>query len=480
MSLNYVLAWLLPWVTGCGICLALNRGRREPGDLVAATGMGLLVGIFIAAALSCMLAAGNTVAAFSRAAPWLAGIGLLAWTAVFVFREPSRTPALFAKAGSTGWRLFWGLLLLAILVRLSVIASETLLHPTFPWDAWAAWAVKPKAWFLLGHQVPYAPIQEWLSKPDLDLRTSSIWDYPELLAWVQIWFASAAGGWNEPLINTVWVGVLAAIGLASYGQWRALGIRPVMAMLLVYGLMSLPLLDAHAALAGYADLWVAAALGMAVLCWFRWISQRNPGQLLLAAVFALSLPLIKLEGAVWLLIFSTVVLLGMLSRRSRWIVFASLVSLAAIGIALGGFLMPIFGLGWIHLAWGQVIIPALGELDLHWRPVGSAMLSGLLTLPNWHLLWYLAPVVIALRWRVLVQDRCARSLGALLAGCALFLFVLFFFTDAAAWAENYTSANRLVLHIVPAMFSLLALLLADVRLSGAGKSPAPLVQTSPG
>ena len=101
-------------------------------------------------------------------------------------------------------------------------------------------------------------------------------------------------------------------------------------------------------------------------------------------------------------------------------------------------------------------------------------------MPNWHLLWYLAPLVIALRWRVLVQDRCARSLGALLAGCALFLFVLFFFTDAAAWAENYTSANRLVLHIVPAMFSLLALLLADVRLSGAGKSPAPLVQTSPG
>ena len=479
MSLNYVLAWLLPWITGCGICLALNRGRRKPGDLVAAIGMGFLLGVFLAAALSRMFAAENTASAFSLGAPWLAGIGLLAWTAAFVFRDPSPSHALIAKVDGIGWRLFWGLLLIAILIRLGVIASETLLHPTFPWDAWAAWAVKPKAWFLLGHQVPYVPIQEWLAKPDLDLRTSGIWDYPELLAWVQIWFASAAGGWNEPLINTVWVGVLGAIGLASYGQWCALGIRPVIAMLLVYGLMSLPLLDAHAALAGYADLWLAAALGMAVLCWLRWIRQRNPGQLLLAAVFALSLPLIKLEGAVWLLILSTVVLLGMLSRRARWIVFASLVSLAAIGIALGGFLLPIFGLGWIHLAWGQVNIPALGELDLHWRPVGSAMLSGLLTLPNWHLLWYLAPVVIVLRWRVFAQDRCARSLGTLLAGCALFLFVLFFFTDAAAWAENYTSANRLVLHVVPVLFSLLALLLSDVRLSSAGKSPEPLVQTSP-
>jgi len=41
-----------------------------------------------------------------------------------------------------------------------------------------------------------------------------------------------------------------------------------------------------------------------------------------------------------------------------------------------------------------------------------------------------------------------------------FLFVLFFFTDASAWAQNYTSANRLVLHLVPTVFSLLAVVLA--------------------
>ena len=480
MSVQYVLAWLLPWISGCGICLALNRGRREPGDLAAAIGLGFVVGVFLAAALSCALASDDTARAFARAAPWLAGIGLLAWTAVFVFRESAPAPVFLAKAEGIGWRVFWCLLLIAILMRLGVIASETLLRPTFPWDAWAAWAVKPKAWFLSGHHLPYVPMREWLAQPDLQSLTSSIWDYPELLAWVQIWFASAAGDWNEPLINTVWVGVLAAMGLASYGQWRALGLRPGLTMLLVYALLSLPLLDAHAALAGYADLWLAAAFGMAVLCWMRWIRQRNPGQLLLAAAFALSLPLIKLEGAVWLLILSLVAVLGMLSQRSRWVVFMTLICVAAIGILAGGFQLPIFGLGWIHLAWGQVVIPALGALDLHWRPVGGAMLSGLLTLPNWHLLWYVAPLVIALRWTAFAGDRCARSLGALLAGCALFLFVLFFFTDAAAWAENYTSANRLVLHIVPALFSLLAVLLRDLRLPVADKSPEPTAPTAPG
>jgi hypothetical protein len=216
---------------------------------------------------------------------------------------------------------------------------------------------------------------------------------------------------------------------------------------------------------------------MAILCWLRWLAQGNRGQCLLAIFFALCLPMIKLEGAVWLLLLVAVMLLGRLSRRWRWMVLAVLVATAAIGIAFGGIRLPIFGLGWIDVAWGRVTIPALGELDLYWRPVGAAMLSGLLTLPNWHLLWYLAPLVVVLRWRVFATDRSARSLGALLVGCTLFLFILFFFTDASAWAENYTSANRLVLHIVPVVFSLMALLLADVRVSDVDRSkelPEPI------
>ena len=36
------------------------------------------------------------------------------------------------------------------------------------------------------------------------------WNYPELLAWIEVWFASAAGGWNEPLVDLAWCGALAA------------------------------------------------------------------------------------------------------------------------------------------------------------------------------------------------------------------------------------------------------------------------------
>ena len=122
-----------------------------------------------------------------------------------------------------------------------------------------------------------------------------------LLAWIELWFASAAGAWNEPLVDVAWCGALAAFAFAAYGYWRALGLASWLALALVYGLVSLPLIDAHVALAGYADLWLALTLGLATLAWVRWIIDGERGQLALATCLALCLPAIKIEGMVWLL-----------------------------------------------------------------------------------------------------------------------------------------------------------------------------------
>lgn len=461
MNWQYFIAWLLPLVAGSGVVIAVGGGGRKPGNPCATAGTGFLIGVFMAGILCSLTARENVQDAFADAAPWLAAIAILAWVAALGLRGkpwPVRSPV----ASGTGWRVLWWLLLLVICLRAKVLADEVLLRPTFPWDAWAAWAVKPKAWFLLGHYAGYEPMQQWLANPETALRTSAIWDYPELLAWIQIWFASAAGSWNEPLINAVWLGVFLAMGLGSYGSWRVLGVAPHWSMILAYGLLSLPLVNAHVALAGYADLWLAATFGFAVLSWLRWVRWKERGHAVLAVAFALCMPFIKLEGAVWLLISSVLAVLALMPRRWMWIAIGATLLILAVGLLLGGLALPVFGLGWVKMAWGAVSVPALGELDLRWHPVGVEMLRGLLTLPNWHLLWYLVPLVLVLRWRRFLADQAVRWVGMLLLGCAAFLFVLFFFTDASAWAENYTSSNRLIMHLVPAVFSLLALLLQGV------------------
>jgi hypothetical protein len=88
------------------------------------------------------------------------------------------------------------------------------------------------------------------------------------------------------------------------------------------------------------------------------------------------------------------------------------------------------------------------------------VLQALFLLSNWSLLWYLAPAIVLLHGRALRGAPGLQALAWLLAFAFLFLFFLFFFTDASALAQNYTSANRLVLHLVPTMFSLLAVVLA--------------------
>ncbi len=477
MSLSYVLAWLLPWLTGTGICLAVTRGARTWADVAAAAGTGFIIGLVLVSLLGSWFAADDVTATFSRTVPWLTGTGVLAWSAAIALRRRRILP--LAPAMPLVWRALWWMAVVVIVVRLGVLASEAWLRPTFPWDAWSAWAVKPKTWFLLGHHAPFVPVGEWLADDTGGHRTAAIWDYPELLAWIQIWFASAAGGWNEPLVNLAWTGALAAFALASYGHWCAFGLRPLPAIGLTYALVSLPLLGAHAALAGYADLWLTVVFGLATLSWMRWMRSGGRAHLVLAAGLALCMPFVKLEGAVWLLLASVVAVLALLPRRWRWSVVAALGLLALTGIVLGGFVFPMLGLGWVSVSWGQVGIPALGELDLRWRPVGTQMLAGLLTLPNWHLLWYVVPLVLAWRWRVVATTRDVRALAALVASCAAFLFVLFFFTDASAWAENYTSANRLVLHLVGPVFTLLAVLLVDAFPAAPDTAPAPGGPTAP-
>ena len=474
MRAEYLLAWLVPIVVGGGFCWLAGARQRRGGEVASAIGMGWIGGVFIAAFALHRFGRADTVHALAHAWPWLAALGALGWVSGIAGGLRARSPGTDrALPERSAWaRVLWWVLLALILTRLLLLADEASLRPLFPWDAWSAWAVKPKTWMLLGHAEPYVSISRWLANPVAPTRSMATWNYPELLPWLQVWFASGAGGWNEPLVNLAWCGALAAFALAAYGYWRNLGLRPSLAIALVYLLVSLPLIDAHVALAGYADLWVAVTLGLATLAWTRWMLHRERGQWLLAVAFALCLPAIKHEGAIWLLAFSVVVALDLLPSHWRRIVAAAIVLLIVAGLLLGGFVLPMLGLGWVHVAWGSVSIPTIGRFDLAWHPVGGAMLASLFTLPNWHLLWYLLPLLVALRWRALVRDHVARMLCLFLLLQLAFLFVLFFFTDAAAWANDFTSANRLILQIVPCVFVFAAVLLRDGGAARAFRSRA--------
>ncbi|HZQ60363.1 MAG TPA: hypothetical protein VFC24_03380, partial [Casimicrobiaceae bacterium] len=307
--------------------------------------------------------------------------------------------------------------------------------------------------------------------------TGPAWSYPTTLAWMQVWFASAAGGWIEPLVNLPWVAVWVALLCAHYGQWRALGLSRAKALAFVYVLGSLPLPTVHVALAGYADLWLATMLGLGVLAWLRWIEQGDRAQLAIALACAFALPLIKLEGAVWLLLFAMVAGYSALPRRRRRLTVGIVAAVLLAMLVVGKLILPLFGLGWVNVHLHSIEVPVLGNLPIGWHAGAfGSIAQSLFAQANWNLLWWIVPAVVVWRWRELRLYAATRALGALLCAGLGFLVFLFAFTDAAQWAESYTAINRLVMHLVPATVTLLALLSRNLDLQallGRERASAP-------
>jgi hypothetical protein len=219
-------------------------------------------------------------------------------------------------------------------------------------------------------------------------------------------------------------------------------------------------------------LWVALTFGLALLAWSRWLLVRERGQWLLAIAFAACLPAIKLEGTIWLAMFGVVAAYELLSSRWGWRTGAAALTLSGVALVLAGSLLPLPGTGWLRFDWSSVRFAAAPPLELGWHPVGGAMLASLFTLPNWHLLWYALPVLVVLRWRFLATDRPARLLGLFVLLQCVALSVLFFFTNAGEWAADFTSANRLILQLVPGVFAFIAVLVRDLPGVAARAAPA--------
>jgi hypothetical protein len=480
MTAAFAFAWLLCFASGAAVWLALSP-RRVPGWRSAALGHGLLLGMLLATAATALVARADTTRALAQTCPWLFATTLLA-----AFVAWYRTPgAVYKQENAAKWKsssVLLGLACVSLLWRGWIALREILLRPTYPWDAWDAWSVKSKTWVLLGHYAPFVPISDWLRHPAQELYTSIAWGYPPTLAWMQVWFASAVGGWIEPLVNLPWFALWLGLLLGHYGQWRALGFTRTQALAGTYALGSLPLLDVHVALAGYADLWVAAVLGFGVLAWLRWMRFRDRAQFALAIGCCALLPMLKLEGAVWLLLFAAMMTYGLLPRLWRRRAFMTLTLLFALLALARGFKLPVPGLGWVSISRDALTVPVIGHLTVAWHPAAfRSVLNSLFEQPNWHLLWWLVPPIVIWRWRELRASEPTRQLGCLVLGCVGFLLFLFLFTDAASWAESYTAINRLLMHVVPALVTFLMLLLRDVDWFGAAprRLPAPVPHSVP-
>ncbi len=436
-ALRLAAGWALPWLLGIALVASLApRGERArtPGIAAWTAGCGFLAGAFVLTlwmrAVS-MLQMRYSVAIVALP---LAGVALvLAAIARRRLREPRAAAPTGAAddAPSRAARLLWFGIAGWIALRFVLLLLEVLWTPLYPWDSWVQWATKARVWYGMGRMVPFVHSEQWFA------ANGAAWfdaapNYPATVPLWQVWSSLALGRWDDALMNLPWWLTAAALTLAVYGLLRASGTSALSAMVGAWLVSSLPLANVHVALAGYADLPMAAYYATAALALWRWTLSRRWADAALALLLALACPTIKTPGIVWALTLVPAAMVALWPRRG----------LRIVGIGVAAALFALLVLARTH----PVVLGY--RLHLDFEPAWVGLVDSFFLLGNWHLLWYAAIACAIVAWRDLRSPRLL-PLGIAIGIGFMFLAVVFAFTNARNWVANQTTINRAVLHIAP-------------------------------
>ena len=440
---------LLPWLAGMA-ALVLLRGKRPlsaPGEIAWIAGAGYLVGAFaLTLWMRLLSAAGVGFGALSIAAPLLAAIaiaGHLGWRrAGGELREALRAAgrAAISPPGLGGGELLaWRALLAWIGARFLLLGAEVAWQPLYPWDAWTQWATKARVWFELGRIVPFVDVDAWFAADGAAYFDAAPGN-PPTMPLLQVWAGIALGRWDDALMNWPWWQIAVALAFAVYGAMRAQGLPPLAALVVVYFVSTLPLANAHVALAGYADLPLAAYYTCAVLASLRWIATRDLRDAALAVALAWACTQTADAGFAWAATLVPGAIVALLPLRGP--------KIATAGLAAILFLLAVLA---------QTNPTFLGyRLHLDFDPAWSALADSYFLLGSWNLLWYGVLAATLLSWRELAS-RSLAPLTSVVAAGAILLFVVFAFPAARTLVAGQMTLNRATLHFAPLLIVFAAL-----------------------
>ena len=457
---------ILPWLLGLALLFALGwpRAGAEPGGETAIrAGFGYCVGALLLTLWMRVLSLAGI--AFG----WLSiGVPLaLATGALFAFAirvgpiarpDPRAILDSLLRPPLPRWQqLVWGGLLAWLVLRFLLLAADVAWQPLYPWDAWVQWATKARVWYETGRIAPFVRADQWFNSP-VGTYFDAAPNYPATVPLWQVWSCIALGRWDDSAMNWPWLLLLIALASAAYGVLRGERVGPLASLVGAYLVASLPLLDTHAALAGYADLPMATIYTLAALAFYRWAMRRDRTDGVLALGLALCCPLIKIPGLVWALTLVPGVVVALMPRRG----------INVVGIAYAVLLFALLALARTNVAILGYRLHA--DFDPGWRSFWDAYLLS----SSWNLLWYAAPVLVIVGARRLIRPPLAPLTVVVGTGIGFLLFVTWF-TNASAWMLELTTLNRATLHLAPLLVVLGMLLwreLAAERAPAAASEPA--------
>ena len=441
---------------GLGVYLLRILGFKNlPPTLLLGAGYGLG-----AVALAKLLHLASNVGVALDTAGWiLVSFGLLAvgWairqrffsgvTPVYLSRQAN------PRKGSNPFRT-WNLdpliaaLVLLLAAHLAITLSNNLLRPIFPWDAFTTWMYRAKAWALQNSITPMASVNDWITAGGQSGYALYASHYPAALSIYAAFMSALVTGWQPAAASLPWSLCLLALCMSAHGLLVLAGISNRLALIGAYLLGSMPLLNIHAALAGYGDLWMALYAGSGLAALLVWRMSGRTTALWLAMLLLLAGTQIKTEGWLWLGLGLAFIAIEWLAIRVGYL--SLLASLFVIAGVIGGLGITSLTLGPLG-QWGfdetHLHAGALGSFAL--RPYNPAGNYWSILFEQGNFLLLASFYLLALALMTIKSRHHAASLwviGLLIAGSQLIIFGL---SSYSLYAETGTAITRIFLHFTP-------------------------------
>lgn len=450
---------VLPWLIGCIWVKILLEGSGRWNYFIV-VGHGYFVGIFIMAIILRLGFAIGIDISFWPAIGALLAIGIAGILLQIIRGSARKEPT--STFPLPMWQKLIIIILLGLLAwRYATLLQELLTRPLYSWDSWMNWAPKAITWFHLNEFTNFVSPDMWLQQ-SVDGKNHTLGNYhasvyPPLVPLIMLWSMMGAGTWDNTHIYLPWILLAVALGLALYGHLRLAGASSLLATTAVYILLSIPYLNVHIALAGYADLWLAAAFGMAMFSAHEWDKCRSWSYATLCLTLAIFCSQLKTPGIVLGVIILLTLLRSLLNlsfKKELTVLFIMMAVSLCVFIFGVSFQIPFAGYFSVSLT--NIEIPLLGSFALKFKPiVSSAFITALFFMLNWNILWFLLIFLLTKCFFSgnLIKQPSSVWLGTFLA--LFFVVFVFYFTYHYEAALNFATINRALIYPIPALVFLL-------------------------
>lgn len=339
-------------------------------------------------------------------------------------------------------------LLVLLAAHLSITLTNNLLRPIFAWDAFTTWMYRAKAWALQNSITPMANLEDWIAAGGQSGYALRANHYPTALSVYAAFMSSLTGDWQDAAASIPWSLCFLALCLATHGMLALTEINNRLSVIGAYLLGSMPLLNVHASLAGYADLWMTLLTGVGLAGLLVWRATNHRTALWMGLLLLILATQVKIEGWLWLGLGLIFLLIEHAAARIGYALLAA-VLIISVGVAWasGVSLLSLGPLGQWGVSDSAIHAGDLGTHALKPLNPASKYWDALFEQANFLLLagfYVLAMAALTMRWRKRAGPFWV--MGLLVTVSQLIIFGL---SSYSQYLETSTAGVRLLMHFTP-------------------------------